>query len=118
MLGHIMEWFYEGLAGIGQQEGSIAYKSIEIRPQVVGDLTSANANYESPYGRIISEWAIQDKTFHLNVTIPANTTATIYLPAKNSAHVKQDGVLINKLVREKDLAIIKIGSGNYHFEVN
>jgi hypothetical protein len=79
MLGHLMEWFYGGLAGIKQTKNSVAFKNIEIRPQPVGDVTSARASYHSAYGEIVSEWKIENNTFKLEVTIPANTTADVYL---------------------------------------
>jgi hypothetical protein len=56
MLGHLMEWLYSGLAGIAQEESSVAYKHIRIRPQPVGDITSAKASFHSPYGWITTDW--------------------------------------------------------------
>ena len=44
MLGHIMEWFYSGLAGIREAENGIAFNKIDIKPAPVGNLTSAKAN--------------------------------------------------------------------------
>lgn len=80
MLGHLMEWFYTALAGISQPDTSIAFKQIVIRPQVVGNITSAKASYASPYGLIRSEWTKKDGVFSIEVEIPANTTAKIILP--------------------------------------
>ncbi len=80
MLGHLMEWFYAGLAGIKQTKSSVAFKNIEIRPQPVGDVTHAKASYHSVYGEIVSEWKIANNTLILDVTIPPNTTADVYLP--------------------------------------
>ena len=56
MLGHLMEWFYSGLAGIRQEEESVAFNKIKIYPVLVGDVTSAEAAYESSYGLIQSSW--------------------------------------------------------------
>ncbi len=80
MLGHLMEWFYTGLAGINQSNNSVGYKDIEIRPQPVGNISFVKASYQSVYGEIMSEWKIEDGQFKLMVTNPANTTVTIYLP--------------------------------------
>lgn len=55
MLGHLMEWFYKGLGGIRQDENSVAYKQIIIKPTIVGDLTNVKTSYNSPYGVIKSE---------------------------------------------------------------
>jgi alpha-L-rhamnosidase len=68
---------YSNIAGIQSQDG---YKNITIKPQPGGDLTHAKASYKSINGYISSEWQIVDGEFLLNVTIPANTTATIHLP--------------------------------------
>jgi alpha-L-rhamnosidase len=117
MLGHLMEWFYAGLAGIKQANNSVAYNKIEIKPQVVGDVTSAKGNYHSVYGDIVSDWKRNEKEFELNVEIPVNTTATIYVPATSNSIIKQDGKTINaKYVNGK--AVVKIGSGKYNFKVN
>ena len=56
MLGHLMEWFYQGLGGIRQAENSVAYESIVIQPEVVKELTFANVCFDSPYGTIVSDW--------------------------------------------------------------
>ena len=71
-------WFYQGLAGI--RPGTPGFKEIIIKPAVVGDLTWVKAHYDSPYGRIVSNWRREGHTVALDVTIPANTTATVYLP--------------------------------------
>ncbi|HEY6505381.1 MAG TPA: family 78 glycoside hydrolase catalytic domain [Chitinophagaceae bacterium] len=97
MLGHLMEWFYAGLCGIKQAKDGVAYKKIEIRPQLVGDITYANAGYHSPYGKIQTGWTKTNDSFVLNVTIPANTTAEIYLPGGKKP--------------------VKTGSGNYQYIV-
>jgi alpha-L-rhamnosidase len=123
MLGHIMEWFYEGLAGISQSESSIAYKDIVIKPEVVGDITSARGRYESPYGAIKSEWKSVSNNFELKVEIPANTTATIYLPASKTADIIEGGKSINNRTDIKTEAsslvkgrtVIHVGSGKYTF---
>ena len=122
MLGHLMEWFYTGLAGIEQADNSVAYNKIEIKPQPVGDVSAAKATYHSPYGEIVSDWSVRTPsekkngdTFELNVEIPANTTATIYIPAKANQPVTANGELIAaKYIDGK--AVIKIGSGKYHFK--
>jgi alpha-L-rhamnosidase len=121
MLGHIMEWFYAGLAGIRPADDAVAYNRIIVRPEPVGDVTSAKGTYHSVYGTITSDWKKQDGTFNLAVTIPANTTATVYLPATAAAKISESGKLLNlstgvKLLRiENGKAVIKIGSGVYHF---
>ncbi|HEV8270106.1 MAG TPA: family 78 glycoside hydrolase catalytic domain [Chitinophagaceae bacterium] len=115
MLGHLMEWFFAGLAGIKQADNSVAYNKIEIKPQPVGDVTAAKATYHSVYGEIVSDWKKSGDAFDLDVEIPVNTTATIYIPAKSNQAVTANGKLIAaKYIDGK--AVIKIGSGKYHFK--
>lgn len=116
MLGHLMEWFYAGLAGIQQAESSIAYKKIVIKPEVVGDVTNAKASFQSPYGLIKSEWVKTTSSFNLQVEIPANSTAVVYVPAKPEQTVLLNGKKA-RVVNEDGRAVVKIGSGNYQLSV-
>lgn len=121
MLGHLMEWFYSGLAGIRPADDAIAFNKIEIRPETVGNVTWAKANYKSPYGNISGSWEKGRGLFKLEVSIPANTTASIFLPVKNNATIMVDGQNIKtrhdlKFIGYHDgKAEIKVGSGNYTF---
>jgi alpha-L-rhamnosidase len=117
MLGHLMEWFYSGLAGIKQDESATAFKKIIIKPQVVGNVTFAKANYLSPYGKIMSDWTKKGEHFTLKVEIPVNTTATIYLPATAKSKISTNGKIIENPDFQGDKAVLKIGSGQYLFEV-
>ena len=117
MLGHIMEWFYSGLAGISQEENSIGYKHIKIRPQPVGDITSAKGSFHSPYGWISTDWKKENKKFSLHVNIPVNTTANVYMPATASSGIYLNGRAIREPKIKDGVAIIAIGSGEYNFEV-
>jgi len=82
MLGQIMEWFYGDLAGIAPDPDGAGFKKIIIRPQPVGDLKWAKASYDSVRGRIESGWKRDAKKFTLNISVPANAMATVYLPAQ------------------------------------
>jgi hypothetical protein len=123
MLGHLMEWFYSGLAGIRPADDAIAFNKIEIRPEVVGDVTWAKANYQSPYGTISSSWKKEAGKFELSVSIPANTTAIIYLPAAKAAMITAGGQSIRNrkgmefMGYKNGKALVKVGSGGYLFVV-
>lgn len=123
MLGHLMEWLFSGLGGIRQQEGSVAWKNILIKPEPVGDIREANTSYESPYGLIRSEWKKSGETFTLRVEIPANSFATVHLPSNNIQQVTESGI---PLVRQNNITvsqsekgnlIARIGSGTYIFNI-
>lgn len=122
MLGHLMEWFYSGLAGIRQEENSVAYKNIVIKPEIVGDITKARANYQSMYGVIESEWQKKEDGFYLTVQIPVNTTATIYLPAAEQSMVTESSKPLSNEIqfikKENGRMVYEIGSGRYFFKVS
>ncbi|GAB3577785.1 family 78 glycoside hydrolase catalytic domain [Hymenobacter daeguensis] len=123
MLGHLQEWFYGGLAGIRPADGSVAFDKIDIRPEPVSGVRSARATHQSPYGLIASDWQKSTTGFTLIVTIPANTTATIYLPAAASARITEGGQPLAQHPELQPLgfaegrARVRAGSGTYHFEV-
>ena len=81
----IEEWFHTGLAGIKQAPGSVAYRELIIKPTPVGDLTHAKGHYTTPQGTARSEWS-RDATgiTRFDVTVPANTKATVYVPAASA----------------------------------
>ncbi|MCO5947584.1 family 78 glycoside hydrolase catalytic domain [Mucilaginibacter flavidus] len=123
MLGHLMEWFYSGLGGIKPDSNSIAFDKIVIRPEPVGDVTWANASYLSPYGMIANRWKTNGGLFTMQTSIPANSTAVIYLPARKNSVVSENGhSLLNRrdikiLKFENERAVLAVGSGNYSFSV-
>ena len=82
----IEEWFHTGVAGIKQAPGSVAYRDLIYKPTPVGDLTHAKGHYTTPQGTARSEWR-RDGTgiTRFDVTVPANTKATVYVPAKSAA---------------------------------
>ncbi len=121
LVGDLITWFYENLAGIRPDPEHPAFKHIIMRPTPVGDLTSVRASHDSPYGRIVSEWKISAGQFIWNITVPANTTATIYVPASASEAVTESGkaargaIGVKYLRTEPGVEVYEIGSGSYRF---
>ena len=118
MFGSIDEWFYKSLLGI--TAAAPAYKKIIIKPQP-GQLNWAKGDYQSIYGLIKSDWRKDVSGFALELEIPVNTTAEIWLPAKENAMITEEGKKISsvkevRLLRyEKGYAVIAVGSGKYKF---
>jgi len=123
MLGHLMEWFYASLGGIQQEDNSGAFKNIVIKPTVVGDITSASSNFETPYGLVETNWRLGKATFNLKVTIPCNTSALIYIPIVGKSSVLENNIPVNhakeiQLVqKEKKYLVYRVGSGKYDFTI-
>ncbi len=117
MLGHVMEWFYAGLGGIGQAKNSTGYKEITIQPQIVKELNYARATFNSPYGVIRSDWEKTGSVFQIEVEIPHNTTATLLLPTNDANTVKVNGNAPEEWILAEDdkqgKIKLKLGSGIY-----
>ena len=113
MLGQIQEWFYHDLAGIQNAPDSAGFKEIVIKPQPVGDVTWVKASYNSIRGKIGSDWRRDDGKFTLKVSIPANTTATVYIPAQSASGAKCEGATFLRM--ENGRATFAIESGDYTF---
>jgi hypothetical protein len=121
MLGHIIEWFYHDLAGIGSDPAGPGFKKIIIKPQPVGDVTWVRASHDSIRGKIVSDWKSGDGAFSLRATIPPGTTATVFVPAKAGGEVTENSLPAERSVGVKSLrhedgyAIFEVGSGQYEF---
>ena len=80
MFGEIGGWFYKGLGGIFPDPEQPGFKHILLRPNFVKELKHFEAQHESPYGRIVSKWKWDRRKINYEVIVPANSTATLYLP--------------------------------------
>jgi len=121
MFGDISAWFYKALAGINPDPAAPAFKHFILKPNLVGGLTSARAAYDSVHGRIVSDWKCANGRFDWTVTIPANTSATVYVPIPDAAAIKEGGqpaaaaAGVKLLRAETGRTLFEVGSGTYHF---
>jgi alpha-L-rhamnosidase len=121
LVGDLVIWLYENLAGIKTDPGQPGFKHIILQPQPAGDLKFVKATHRSPYGLIVSDWKKDGGTFDWQIAIPANTTATVYLPAKSIERVLESGMFarnaegVKFLRMENGRAVFNVGSGKYHF---
>jgi len=117
--GAVSEWIFTTLAGI-DTDGP-GFKKIIIRPRPGGGITYAKASYDSIRGKITTHWRIQGSRFQLELTIPANTTATVFIPAQKPEDVFESGLPANKspgvhfLRMQNTSAVFELGSGAYAF---
>ncbi|HPW61698.1 MAG TPA: family 78 glycoside hydrolase catalytic domain [Cyclobacteriaceae bacterium] len=121
--GAIGDWMYRIVTGIDTEESSPGYKSIVIKPHLDNRLTHASSEYKTGYGLIKSAWKTTDQAITLEVEVPANTKATIYIPAGSAGAVSEGGKAITTVkeisVKGNEGNYIKIetGSGIYSFQV-
>jgi hypothetical protein len=122
MLGHIIEWFYRDLAGIGPDPEGPGFKRIRFRPQPVGGLTWARAALETVRGRVESEWRQEGDRFRLSVTVPPNTSAAVEWPDRAVGPILEGGKPaagspgVLGIDSKAGRTIIRLGSGRYAFE--
>jgi len=115
--GSVVAWVYRSVAGIDTTSAAPGYREIVIHPRLDSRVRKAHGEYESVYGKIISDWSGSGTgPFVLEVTIPANTKAWIFLPAFGNGRVTQDGRPA-KVRKQGDSNVVKVGSGSYSFEV-
>jgi len=127
MLGDLLIWYYENLAGIRTDKTDVGFKKIIMKPSLPDNLQFVNASYKSMHGLIKSDWSVKtpseknDKTFEWTVSIPANTFATVYIPSRSLRDVMESGKElfnaegIESVKFENNTAIVTIGSGDYKF---
>ena len=120
-LGSVGEWLYRHVAGIDLDGRVPGYGRIVIHPRPGGGLTHAGAEYDSVRGRISSAWSIEGDRFELEITVPPNTTATVYVPAANGAEVTEGGGPageaegVEPLGADGEDAVFSVESGRYGF---
>jgi alpha-L-rhamnosidase len=118
--GSVGEYLYGMIGGI--QADAPGYKRIRIQPVICEGLTWANTRYGSIHGKIVSNWKREGDQLTMEVTIPANTSATVHVPAKDAAAVTEGGNTIDKvkgvkfLRMENNAAVYAVGSGTYQFQ--
>jgi alpha-L-rhamnosidase len=112
--GAIGDFMYRQVAGIDTYDSFPGYKKISIMPHPGGGFTYVNADLKTYYGLVSAHWKINGDQFVLDVEIPANTRARIYLPTSDSASVKENGNRISATT-ETPYSTLETGSGKYHF---
>ncbi|NIA28435.1 MAG: family 78 glycoside hydrolase catalytic domain [Actinobacteria bacterium] len=115
MFGSVCQWFYQVLAGINPDSDQPGFQHIIIKPQPVAGLNFVDASYHSIRGYINSRWEMKNGDFILHVSIPANTTASVFLPAVNRESIMVGGRSASFVAIKKQVAEYCIGSGEYSF---
>ncbi|MBI4583258.1 MAG: glycoside hydrolase family 78 protein, partial [Planctomycetes bacterium] len=117
--GAVGQWLFE-IAGGVNTDGP-GFRKIIVRPQPGGGLTWMKTSYDSIRGRIESSWEMDGGRFSLSIRIPANTTATVFVPAAEAAQVTEGGKPaarsegVKFLREEGGAAVFEVGSGDYSF---
>ena len=106
LVGDLTIWLYQNLAGIKSDDG---FRSIDMAPIPVGDLTFVKAEYESVRGMVKSHWQRKDGQFVWEVVIPVGATANLTVPTENP-----NAIYVNdRATKPNAIGKIVLGSGSY-----
>ena len=119
--GAIGDWMYRNITGIDIYGDGVGYKKIRIQPHLGGGLSYADASLETVYGKLAVHWKTDNEKLLLDVTIPPNASAVVYVPASGAGAITENG---KSLASQNEISVgtsdgkyieLKIGSGEYHF---
>ena len=120
--GAIGDWMYRVMVGLDTYEDGVGYKHIRIQPHIGGGFTNAAASLQTYYGLLSNSWKIDNGKIIMEVEIPANSTATVYIPAAGVEAVTENNTILSSVKditvtgTENGYVVVKLGSGKYHFE--
>ncbi|HEV2211344.1 MAG TPA: family 78 glycoside hydrolase catalytic domain [Verrucomicrobiae bacterium] len=120
------EWIWRVVAGINPDDNNPGFQNVIIYPQPGGSITNCSAAFNSIHGAIVSAWTNAPTTYTLSVTVPANSTASIFVVGStNLANITESGTgssnfvgLLSSPVITNGVALFEVGSGSYDFKVS
>ncbi len=122
--GSIGAWYYYSLGGIQPDPDNPGFEKIIFNPGIAGDLTWARASYTSVRGKISVDWKKEGGKFILNIEVPVNTRAMVYVPADELDTVLEGNTPVtqNKQIsyikKAGEKYVFEVGSGKYQFLSN
>lgn len=128
--GAVAEWVWKVVGGLNPDDSNPGFKNFLVKPEPGGGVTNAFTSFNSVHGLILCTWTNGPGAYILNVTVPANATATIYLPSTNSLNsITESGTLAlqaagvfshyatNWPAWSQGATVLQIGSGAYSFTI-
>jgi len=119
--GSVGEFIYRVILGINPDESKPGYEHFFIMPRLGKQLSHVKGRVNTIRGTIESEWSVSGGQLDLHVSIPANTTATVHVPAFEGTEIRESGNSledvdgIQELGREDGVAELLVSGGSYHF---
>ncbi|MGN6291818.1 MAG: family 78 glycoside hydrolase catalytic domain [Chitinophagaceae bacterium] len=121
MMGSVGSWLYKYILGILPDLSSPGFDKFIIHPYILTDLQFASGEYRSVKGLIRSSWKKSKGSLEMNITVPANSVATVFIPTKDVSSITEKKKKIKGdrnfrfLRMEGDAAVYEVGSGDYSF---
>ena len=123
--GAVGGWMVRHILGFQPDDAHPGWVRFRIHPRPGGGVTWARGHYDSPCGRIVSDWRQggDGREFTLRVTIPPNTTAEVFLPSDDAARLREGDRAAESVVGVRRLrsgageTVLEVASGGYEFTV-
>jgi len=123
--GAIGSWMYNYSLGIERDDNSPGFKHFILKPEPdpTGKMTYAKGHYDSMYGRIESSWEVKEGKYFYRFSIPANTSATLYLPSPGVENIRENEKPVSSspgikyIDKQEGKTILELSSGTYNFQV-
>lgn len=121
--GAIGDWMYRKMVGLDTYDDEPGYKHIKVMPHIGGNFSFASARLKTYYGVAAASWKLDKNNLSLDVEVPANTHATIFIPAADAASITENNMPISNSKdikvggKEEEYIKVDVGSGVYHFTV-
>ncbi|WP_409055788.1 alpha-L-rhamnosidase [Streptomyces sp. SYP-A7185] len=109
--GSVGEWMYANIAGIAP--AAPGFRKITVRPRPGGGVTEAQGTFDARYGPVTTHWKADAEGFRLTLTLPANTTAEVWIPAAKRTQVTHGATEFLRM--EDGCAVFAAGSGTHRF---
>ena len=122
--GAVGQWMMAYSLGIQRDEPGFRRFILQPEPDPTGQMTWAKGYYDSMYGKISSSWKVENGVLTYETSVPANTSATLYLPAISEKNIDESGKPagnakgVKFLKTENGKAVFELESGTYKFVVN
>jgi alpha-L-rhamnosidase len=124
LIGDLVTWLYEDLAGIAADPAEPGFRRIQMRPQMVEGLDWAQATLRSPYGQIKSDWRREDGKLRWRVVVPPGATAVAHLPTDDESTVTESGKPLADVAEITNprlidgRVVVDVASGAYEFVID
>jgi alpha-L-rhamnosidase len=124
MMGSVGSWFYKYGVGILPEVDGPGFEKFTVKPIIFNELTYVDGEYNSVKGVIRSAWKKEAGSIYLDLTVPGNSTATVFVPARNKESITESNRTIDQseglrfLRVEGAYVVLEAGSGVYHFKAD
>jgi len=106
--GAVADWIYRYAAGVDASPLDAGFHTVLLHPLFDARLGSVSLDYDSPYGKIHSDWKITGSTAVWHLTLPANTTGKLALTAEEASRYRL----------KHEAQVIQINAGTSEFTVD